>query len=112
MTTDDLPMTINISGIDKATLLQALHAKSKALGMSHLHDMGDLTLRQCQDIISQCPVIAGKVVMYFDYLAGRIMKVDISENELDPYLYDRDNGPGAAQRVVDSLTVSDKSVVR
>lgn len=94
---------INIAGIDKSALLQALHAKSKALGMSRMHDKGNLTLQQCQEILSRCPVIDGKVFMYFDYLAGRVMKVNISEETLDPYLYDRDNGPGAAQRVVDSL---------
>lgn len=94
---------INIAGIDKSALLQALHAKSKAQGMSYMHDKGDLTLQQCQEILSRCPVIEGKVFMYFDYLAGRVMKVNISGETLDPYLYDRDNGPGAAQRVVDSL---------
>ena len=41
---------------------------------------------------------------YFDYLKGRVMKVDLSGNELDPYLYDRDNGEGAAERVVSGLT--------
>jgi len=41
---------------------------------------------------------------YFDYLKGRVMKVDLSGDELDPWLYDRDNGHGAAKRVIDSLS--------
>lgn len=33
---------------------------------------------------------------YFDYLKGRVMKVDLSGDKLNPFLYDRDNGQGAA----------------
>ena len=40
---------------------------------------------------------------YFDYLKGRVMKVEINGSMLDARLYDRDNGPGAAKRVVDRL---------
>lgn len=36
----------------------------------------------------------------FDYLQGRVMKVDLSEDTLDPWLYDRDNGQGAAERAI------------
>lgn len=37
---------------------------------------------------------------YFDYLKGRVMKVSISGDSLDPRLYDRDNGQGAAARAL------------
>ena len=38
---------------------------------------------------------------YFDYLKGRVMKIDLSgDSELDPRLYDRDNGAGAAERAI------------
>lgn len=40
---------------------------------------------------------------YFDYLHGRVMKIDLAGDELDPWAYDRDNGQGAAQEVVNSL---------
>lgn len=41
---------------------------------------------------------------YFDYLYGRVMKVDLSSDEsFEERLYDRDNGTGAAQRVIDRL---------
>ena len=36
----------------------------------------------------------------FDYLKGRVMKIDLSSGELDPRLYDRDNGDGAAARAL------------
>lgn len=38
--------------------------------------------------------------IYFDYLQGRVMKVDLAGDELDPRLYDRDNGEGAARRAI------------
>jgi hypothetical protein len=33
---------------------------------------------------------------WYDYLQGRVMKIDIEGDELDPRLYDRDLGEGAA----------------
>ena len=40
---------------------------------------------------------------YFDYLHGRVLKVELSGDEFDERLYDRDCGEGAAQRAVDSI---------
>ena len=41
--------------------------------------------------------------LYFDYLFGRVIKVDLSGNWFDERLYDRDNGIGAAQAAVNSV---------
>jgi hypothetical protein len=41
--------------------------------------------------------------VYFDYLMGRVMKVDLAEDILDESLYDRDNGEGAAKKAIDSI---------
>lgn len=41
---------------------------------------------------------------YFDYLKGRVMKVDLSNDDcFEEWLYDRDNGNGAAQRAINQL---------
>jgi hypothetical protein len=48
-------------------------------------------------------IIATYRTMYFDYLRGRVMKVDISGDDLDTALYNRDNGAGAAERALDHL---------
>lgn len=41
---------------------------------------------------------------YFDYLYGKIMKVDLkSDDGFEEWLYDCDNGVGAAQRTIDFL---------
>lgn len=39
----------------------------------------------------------------FDYLQGRVLKVHLSDDELDPWLYDRDIGQGAAERIINTL---------
>jgi hypothetical protein len=38
-----------------------------------------------------------------DYVQGRVIKTDISDNCVDPNLYDRDSGPDALRNVVESL---------
>jgi len=85
---------VSIQGLDKAVVLKALHNNSRAQGMSYLH-LKDLTLEDCQGIV--------KERLNFDYLAGKVMKVDLSGDSFDPWGYDRDNGEGAAQRAVDSI---------
>jgi len=40
---------------------------------------------------------------YFDYLYGKIMKVNLSGDEFSPTLYDRDNGEGSAFKAIKHL---------
>lgn len=40
---------------------------------------------------------------YFDYLYGRVLKVDLSGNAFDEHLYERDNGVGSASRALAPL---------
>lgn len=52
----------------------------------------------------------------FDYLNGRVLKVDLSGDRFDPWGYDRDNGQGSAQAAVDEVragkTVSSEAIQR
>jgi len=60
-----------------------------------------MTLEQAQEILA-----SGH--MYFDYLRGRVMKIDLSKDYLDTSSYDRDNGQGAAEyAILDELTRPD-----
>lgn len=88
---------VNIKGLNKATVLKALHDNSKAQGLSFLH-LTELSLTDCEGIIAE----SGDR-LYFDYLAGKVMKVDITGDEFDPWGYDRDNGDGAAQSAINSI---------
>ena len=104
---------ISIKGLDKAAVLAALYNASHPLRMGFLHyDPKPMTIEEAREMIGagdDTTQAFGKFVhgdrqLYFDYLKGRVMKVDLSGDELDPRLYDRDNGQGAAARAIAALT--------
>lgn len=37
---------------------------------------------------------------YFDYVGGRVIKTNVKNDTLNPHLYDRDNGTGAAEAAI------------
>ena len=89
-------MMISLSGLDKAAVLAALYNASRVQGMGFLHYTPEtMTREEAETLLEQ--------FTDFDYLHGRVMKIDLSEDTLDPCLYDRDNGEGAAQGVIESL---------
>lgn len=89
---------MDITGISKPALLAALFNASRQQGLGVLDTRGAHPMTE-ED--------AAKVIeeqgMHFDYLRGRVMKISIDGDELHPHLYDRDNGPGAAERAVAHL---------
>lgn len=93
---------ISLEGLDKAAVLAALYNGSQQLGMGFLHSRGatDMTVEQAREEIE---ARKGHDRLYFDYLHGRVMKADLSKDTLKTWLYDRDNGQGAAARIVDGL---------
>ena len=87
---------IDISSYNKGEVLAALYNNSKPLGMGFLHfDPKPMTIREGNAIL--------ETQTAFDYHKGRVMKVDLSEDQLDERLYDRDNGIGAAAKVISQL---------
>jgi hypothetical protein len=87
---------ISIKG-RKAKVLAVLYNNSQPLGMGMLHfTPEDMTEEQAQSLLDD-----GQT--YFDYLKGRVMKVDLSKDDFTPRLYDRDNGEGAASRAIDKI---------
>jgi hypothetical protein len=96
---------IDVSSIKPAALLAALYNASRPLGMGFLsftpQDMGEA---EAEEILKDATTRqGGGGIAYFDYLKGRVMKVRIGTPTLDPRLYDRDNGEGAAAEVVAGL---------
>lgn len=87
---------IDIRKKDKAAVLAALYNHSRPQGMGFLHyDPAPMSHDEARAIMA-----ATEGRGYFDYLKGRVMKVDISGNTLNPGGYDHDLGPGAAARAV------------
>lgn len=87
---------IDISKLSKAEVLRRLYNRSGPQGMGIVHYKPEpMTLEQAQVIVDKVPSL------YFDYVQGRVMKVDLSGDQLNPRLYDRDNGEGAAAAALD-----------
>jgi len=85
---------INLKDKNKSEVLANLYNASRPLGMGVLqYDTSYMSVEEAQAILN-----TGQT--YFDYLKGRVMKVDLGGNELDPSLYDRDNGSGAAAAAI------------
>lgn len=90
---------IDISKLDKAAVLAALYNNARPQGLGHLQWQAEqMTHEQARKLLARCT--------RFDYIQGRSCKIDLSGDELDPWLYDRDNGYGAAQRVIEGLLAS------
>ena len=88
---------VDIKGLDKARVLKALYEHSHVQGSGFLQAVPDGVVT-----VEHCKMLLGSQT-YFDYLHGRVLKVDLSRDEFDERLYDRDCGEGAAQRAVDSV---------
>lgn len=98
---------IDIKGIEKGVLLHQLWRFSQAQGISYLglpiKPVNEDTFREIIKMYQD----EGRD-LYFDYLMGKVMKIDISADEMDPWLYDRDNGVGQAQLVVNYIRQENK----
>jgi len=91
---------MDISKYNKADVLRVLYNRSKVQGMGIFNaQFGDMSKEEAEAII-QSGISEWAVNLYFDYLFGRVMKVDLSKDELDTRLYNRDNGPGAAEKAI------------
>ena len=94
---------VSIKGLDKAKVLKALYDNShvQGLGIMHAAPEGTVTEDRCRELLEKNTA--------YDYLYGRVMKVDLAGDEFDERLYDRGCGEGAAQRAVDSISQEPES---
>lgn len=90
---------IDIKGLNKAEVLKALYDGSHIQGMGFMQAVpeGTVTVEHCKMLLETTGY------PYFDYLYGRVLKVDLSKDVFDERLYDRDNGQGAAERIIRHL---------
>lgn len=98
-------MTVSIVGLDRADVLAALYNASKPQGMGFLHyEPVPMGREEAEALL--------KEQTHFDYLKGRVMKLDLSckiGDAFDAWGYDRDNGNGAAERAIASLRNSNNT---
>jgi hypothetical protein len=87
---------VSIKGLDKGAVLAALYNASKPQGMGFVYfDPTPMSAEQGNGLLAKGAD--------FDYLQGRVMKVNLSKDEFEEWLYDRDNGPGAAEKAIAPL---------
>jgi hypothetical protein len=86
---------ISIQGLDKGALIAALYnnAKIQGLGVHNPAGSSSMTAEQAASLRR----------LSFDYLNGRTLKIDVSGDEFEEWLYDRDNGQDKAARVIENL---------
>ena len=91
-----------ITEYPKAAVLAALYNNSRPLGLG----FSQFSPARMSEEEAQALLDAGQT--YFDYLKGKVMKVDLSKNDLDTRLYNRDNGSGAAEAAIAGIPDSRK----
>lgn len=87
---------VDISGIEKRDLLKALWMNSNSASFFTLSGTSppDLSEKDIDKAIEKRRI---------DYLCGRVIKMDISGDTVDPWNYDRNNGNGSVQKIVNVL---------
>ena len=96
---------MNIKQLNKAEVLAALYNNAKVQGMGIFQAVpGDMTIEEATEILDDSHA------KYFDYLKGRVMKISLDKDEVETFLYNRDNGDGAAElrRLADLLVDMDR----
>ena len=89
---------INISKMNKAEVLATLYNNSQPLGMGILHyTPEDMTTDHASELL--------EITDKFDYLKGRVMKINLSSDILHTAAYNRDNcSSKSAEQVSDIPT--------
>lgn len=94
--------TIDLREINKAAVLATLYNASKPQGMRFLqYDPTPMTVKEAEELL--------KHQTDFDYLKGRVMKINLEGDTLDTWDYDQENGVDAAQMAIDSYLKTLKS---
>lgn len=89
---------MNISNYNKAEVLAALYNNAIVMGLGFLHaDVSEMSVKEAEYLLDK------STNKYFDYVKGRVMKVNLAKDELDTRMYNRDNGKGAAERIIEKL---------
>lgn len=90
--------SIDISKKDKAEVLAALYNGSSPQGMGIFHyDSALMTKEEAAKFLENTPDKS------FDYLKGRVMKINLHDDILKTTLYNQDVGKGMAELIITEL---------
>ena len=94
---------VSTKGIEKWKVLKALYDNAQPQGLGFLqYNRNPMTEEEAKSIIKEGSQYHNG--LSFDYLKGRVMKVNLSDDDgFDERLYDRDNGRNAAERAINGI---------
>jgi len=92
---------IDISHLSKAKVLAALYNWARLPAGMHHADFPQMTMEEAQKMLD-----SGQT--HFDYVKGRVLKIDLSSDSLDSFKYNKDNGPNAAEAIIETLIIMEK----
>lgn len=102
-------MIVNVKGLDRAELLAALYNATHAVGLGVRDDLRrDMTVAEARQRLHERrselgPLRRHGLLATFDWVAGRPIKCDVDQDEIDFDVYDNVAGPGTGARVVQQL---------
>ena len=88
-------MSVNIKGIDKVQLLEELWTAQKVASWFSFHPVQVPLF----DRVKAQEAVKEEI----DYFQGRAIKLNLSNDSIDPWVYDRDAGQGTFKKIVDQL---------
>lgn len=92
---------IDIKDLDKVSVLKCLYDMARCdIPNTSISLVPIIPLLDYNEAVV---IINSSYSMYFDYIKGRCLKVDLSSDLFDERLYDRDNGVGMAARAVNMV---------
>lgn len=106
---------LDVSQHSGAEVLAALYNASfqQGLGIRDPRGQQTITVEQAQFFIDEAVEAGFKGeggTVYFDYLLGRILKVEIGYDTINERQYDTDNGDGAAIKALDGINPDIKTI--
>ena len=98
---------VDIRGLSKAAVLAAMFNASRPQGMGFISSLSGPDSLDIEGAEKEIAKTLDCVYLDFDYVFGRPLKLNLTEDSFDPRGFDRDNGgSGSAQKIVDRLRAS------
>ncbi len=88
---------VSIQGLNKADVLAALYNASQPQGLG-FSEYSPYAMKS-----GEAQKLLEMGTTFFRYVKGRLLKIDIGNNDIDPAQYDFDNGKGAVGQVISIL---------
>lgn len=92
--------SISILGLNKADVIAILFNNAR-VAQRDKSDEKEMDEEEAEEVVKKQTFDNGLIMIDFAY--GRILKITIQEDKIDPFLYDRDNGQNAVENLIKRL---------